>query len=609
MKRNSLILILFIAAIANMAAQSQPQPPTKSGTLEIVTDSYRNTKDKNRDMSGADLGVTDMTAESIDWKTTDDGDDINSILIVEFEDMAADDIKELRANASGGVLISDVEDRIMNGKMVKWLWVPESSGLDIDFTHPKFGAVRLSNKDFARKNVYLVKIRNTATMSINVSSDPSNAIVRLDNFEYGTTPLTIANIKTGEHVINLEHPDKALTKSVADSLIYVSSANTNFDFKLRKSRPIVFVANPKNATLRVVRDQHEYGVGRGRVALANLEYGQYIIYGDDGKVKSEKPVEVSADSPSEIEVRVIDSRVINVKALQNNLQLDGAMVTIDGKVVGNTPTSYELPYGKHKIEVSYDGDKKSKTVNVNKTSDPDVVLTLPKKTIRRFNPFEIDYHKRAWGLSINYISKTWSKSPKGSGEQAPDAGDEPVMEAPADEGNATEGYTEKQNYKWGGDPGRSSGIQVGISYQPYFGYGQGLITGVYWEGIFGGSVDDRYNMNSSIYIPLQYQFRLPLHTNTSVYVNFGASATFGIYNGLYSKKEYSENEKSEPSVNLHYGGDYPKAVDCALLYGFGFQWKGLQIDVKFSNGLLNLSDNKSYSCKSQSMIIGLSYVL
>ncbi len=62
--------------------------------IEILQNTFGGISDNNVSGSSIDIGVTNMTEKMIDdWKTDADGEDVNAILVVFFENMSADDMK------------------------------------------------------------------------------------------------------------------------------------------------------------------------------------------------------------------------------------------------------------------------------------------------------------------------------------------------------------------------------------------------------------------------------------------------------------------------------------------------------------------------------------
>lgn len=320
--------------------------------------------------------------------------------------------------------------------------------------------------------------------------------------------------------------------------------------------------------------------------LTDAYYGDYKVTGRNGIHTTEEVITVNDNSPMVETLKVVPTRSVNFIAYQNNENVSGAEVVLDNRTIGQTPLTKTLPYGTYRVEYLYNGYKKDKKFKVNNNSDADVKIKLPNRRSHRYNPFDIDYTTREWGFAINYINRGYSAH----------VGD----------------YSEKYNM-WGLE-GSDHGVQVGLIYQPYFGYGQGLSTGVYYQGFFG-SVDeiegvDKFSFEDhQIYIPLQYQFRLPLAEEFSIFVNAGIGMSFGIEHKIHFDGDSDTNK-----TDIGYGEDYgmPNAFNWGLLYGGGVQFKAFQIEAKFSRGfnhnehMFDYSGSEDFSVKQNTWSIGLS---
>ncbi len=325
--------------------------------------------------------------------------------------------------------------------------------------------------------------------------------------------------------------------------------------------------------------------GVGQLLLDNLDYGTYKVIGYINGEKSEATLEVNDRTTFPTVIEVIPSRSISFTAIQNNEQVSGASVNLDGELIGETPFDKSINFGNYNVEMTYRGYHKKGRLRVNKDSDGKFELQLPNRLKRRYNPFNIDYEIHEWGISANYINRNYSFNVNGA--HAP--------------------------YTMWGDEGHESGIQIGFTYQPYFGYGQGLCTGVYYQAFFGDLSDlDATYFDHQIFIPIQYQFRLPLTTNISVFANGG----IGINWGLNHEIDFGDDDK----VNVGYGYNeeydlyFPNAFNLSVLYGLGIQFGRVQLDAKFQNGL---TDNKEMyttdgtdkvSCKLSTWSVGVSYL-
>ncbi|MDE5869439.1 MAG: PorT family protein, partial [Muribaculaceae bacterium] len=331
------------------------------------------------------------------------------------------------------------------------------------------------------------------------------------------------------------------------------------------------------------------------VRLDSARYGiPYQLKGVAGTDEMTTPFVVNDLTPRVYKFKIIGARSVSFTAKQNNREVGNAEIVINGVLEGYTPFSKVLDYGTYNVSASYNGyTSKPKKYKVNKNSKNTLLLKIPNKKTVGFNPFDVDFTDREWGIAVNYIHRFFNFKKDGK----------------------------TTHYNWVGKEGGSNGVQVGITYQPYFGYGQGLSTGLYWQGTFGKtdfdngtSVEEVTYTESALYFPLQYQFRLPLHRNFSVAVNAGAALTFGLSNKFSNKFGDTNN-----SYDIGYGYNSqfdtysPDKFDYSLLIGAAIQYKSLQIEGKYSIGLKNhkvaadgFEDPNPLSYKSSFLSAGIS---
>lgn len=540
-----------------------------SAQIEYVEGSFKALGSANKSASGSDIGSYNMTDLIIDdWKTNADGEDINGILAVTFENLAPEEIKDIRiSRLSNNQIVSFMDTEIgqFDGELGKKFFIPASSKpFDIDIVHPKYGVTRIPGVTIEKHKVYKAKIRAKGTVSVAITSTPSGAEVIFDLKRVGTTPVTVPDVMLGKHSITVETPNRNLAETVAEA-IDVTLSNTSFDFNLMKRTGVVFIPDPANARLQITKNGEVIAQGSGRFNVSNLEYGTYIVKGFIGSDDNETVVEINDMTPGEVKINVVPSTSISFTATQNNSPVSGAEINLDGIFIGKTPLTQKVDFGSHNVSMSYYGYSASKKFKVGKNSDHNVMLKIPNRHRSRHNLFDIDYRRKEWGMAFNYVNRTYKLKGKGY---------------------------KTQNYNFYLDEGRESGIQMGIAYQGYYGYGQGLSTGLYWQMYFGKaeSIDDEPSyFEHSLYLPIQYQFRLPLTENISLFANAGIAMTIGLYNNL----KFSGDDGEGYSMGYGEGSDYdflfPKAFDCSLLFGGGAQFGVFQLEAKFGQGLVNQS--------------------
>jgi len=532
-----------------LAAQAQ---------MKIVEGTFHDLAAGNVSVSESSMGVTNMTAESMEWPLDADGEEGTlALLAVTFENMSPEDIERVNVQLPMGKIVAKTETRVINNQTYRWYFIPADNNMDVTFHHDRFGDDRLLAENFEAKHIYVLKIRNATTVSVSVNSVPGGARVVFDGQELEhPTPCTIPDVVMGLHKIALIPGNPRMANPVQERTIEVSASQAAFSYDMLKRKTVVIKASPFDSYLKVSLNGKVVVEGQGQVTLKDVPYGPtYQIVGTYKEAELPDDITINEDTPEEYMVKVVGSRSISFLAKQYNRTVSGADVTINGRSVGVTPLTRVLEYGTYLVDMAYSGYHKSKKLTVNKKTKECMIL-IPNKKRVAFNPFRTDYQKRQWGLAFNYINRYYKFKVDGKSKK----------------------------YNWIGEEGTNHGVQVGIVYQPYFGLGQGLSTGLFWQGTFGKSEEDNdvSYMENAIYFPLQYQFRLPLSRNFSVCLNAGAALTYGLSN------KWTVNEE-EYDVGYGHNEDYdlyhPERLDYSLLFGVAVQFKALQIEGKYSVGL------------------------
>ncbi|MCX4331252.1 MAG: PEGA domain-containing protein [Muribaculaceae bacterium] len=585
MKNNILVMLVALAAML--------VPSGALGQMKVVANSFKDINSNDAQTSGFSMGSMNMIAMSEEWPDDADGGDKVAELLIQFKNVPLSEYLNFKITDTQEVMpCNPSEMRVIEQEGQSWLkvFIPAHDNADIDVAHPDYGTTRIVNKNIKKHHVYIVTIENAKLVNIVVTSDPVGALVELDGKRMaGVTPMTIPNVTLGRHELAL-YPQSGVTvaKDVARHAIDVTDAKTTFEYNMRKTMHIEFQSEPDGAFIDVIKDGKKVQSGKSPLA-ANLPYGEYVVCANHGGVVVEEPVSVNSHTSAKKIIEVKNSKAVLINVFQHNQALSGAEINIDGHYAGMAGQTYKLYYGSHWVQASYYGVTKTKHIKVDDKSDGEIKIKLPGRQRSRHNPFDIDYNRREWGVAFNYINRTWRFK--------------------------VDSQTRK--YSTWGDEGKSDhGMQMGITYTPYFGYGQGLVTGLYWQMFFSemSDFDDSPTWyDHALYVPLQYQFRLPLGEDFSLYVNGGVAMTLGLSNEL----NYGENEGSIQlgyGENSDYGTYMPNRVQWSVPVGAGLQWKALVLDFKYSFGLndnadmYEASDDVKASCKMRTWSLGLHFV-
>lgn len=541
-------------------------PLLVSAQMKVVPGSFRNSSASTQSAAGNSLGLTNMAPHSIDWPLDADGNEEVALLTVTFENFPPQEIANVVPSLSHGEIVVKKEvGRTDDGELYLKIFIPARRNLDVTLRHPLYGSDRIGARNYATHNMYRVKVRNDKTLPISVVSLPSGANVILDGKSMGRTPCSIPSVSLGEHHIVVQSPDAELYTSI-DADIDVSDAQAIFSYDLRKNFTVMFDVMPGNAEIRIFKGTTPVNADIRRQSdlyVTSLPADEYTIVASLGNTVSRTAITVNAEtSGAPFDIRVVEQRAVTICATRFNRDCPGAKITIDGVQVGTTsPCEVMLDYGTHLVQVAAENVTKSQEITVGRNSPALYSIALPGYG----GVFARYYQKRQWGITAMYVSRSYRVSSHGS----------------------------SRSFSLWGDEGSSQGVQLGIAYQPYFGYGQGLSTGIFWQGFFGetepyANASDRgYYQEHSIYIPLQYQFRLPLSSRVSIGVNGGIAANIGVSNTIKidgSRLDIGYGHNSE------YDMDMPNRVQLSLPLGAFLQLGALQIEAKYSIGITNNED-------------------
>lgn len=575
---------IILSLIATLIATSI------SAQIKIDQQSFTDLASKNISVSSSDFGMTNMLAGSMDWPLDADGGENIALLYIRFKNVPLveyDNFKivdtEVPMPATDQKAVSEE-----NGEYLLKVFIPAHNGADIDISHPSYGPARLTNKNIEPHHIYFLTVENSKLVSISVNSDPQGATIVFDGKNTGLqTPATINNVTLGRHQLQLlAGTNSRMANDLPTQIIDVTDTKLLYEYNLRKTKNVRITSRPDGAMLTVIKSGNVEAKGKSPLNVT-LPYGEYVVHAELGTAFTETPITINANTGYDVEVSVNKSREITINAVQNNEPVNNAGVNINGDYMGLVGRAYKLDYGTYNVQINYQGYYTSKRLVVNEKTKPLQTYRLPNRQRYNhvWNPFDEDYNKREWGIVFNYINRAWVFKVDGA----------------------------RQKYNAWGDEGKSEhGFQLGIAYNPYFGYGQGLVTGLYWQMFMSfrnDLTDSPIWTDNALYIPLQYQFRLPLSEDFSIYINAGLGMTLGLANEL----DYGEDNGG--SLDLGYGetdyGYWPNRVQFSVPVGAGVQYKALVVDFKYSWGLndnkdmYTADDDVKASCKMKTWSLGV----
>lgn len=568
------ILIVTLLLAVNGAAQ-----------LKLVEGSFEQISNLDADNPNewGDIDAHLLTRED----RTDENGVKNALIKLKVDKISREDMKELSFITDQGIACKWIHPEDTPGEM--WLLV---TGMTTDFKvmHPIFGESNSMTLKLKGLCSYTLKLTNNETTTLTVLSEPEGANIYLDGNWMGHANgdgCVMKQVTFGEHTL------KAVLDGVEDEMqISVSEASQrSYKLEVYKERTFSIHTDPQGAAILV--DGKEVGVSPLTLPL-KLKFHTVEARKDGEYSKVEKVFD--EQMPNTLTLTVKKHKNIQIAAMRSGGDVE-ASVHVDDRMVGYTPHTTDLEYGRHDLVVTYGSKVKRKTIRVNDGSPTYYRFKFPAR--KNFTwPWDKDYKVRPVGLSMAYVQKT-------------------LMQSWDDIDN----YEDPSDFF--GEDNAISGIQAGLLFQPQFKYGFGMSFGLYYEYYWDKSedqlVEDEWYGNytaymrykeHSLYIPIGLEYRLVLAENFSLFVNGGFGFDIGLGGAVEAYEVGADEEPFYKNEDI-YGEEFinQKRFNVSYEYGGGIQIFGLQMAFKKSVGLLQHSREDGYSLKVEKpMMISLSYV-
>lgn len=208
--------------------------------------------------------------------------------------------------------------------------------------------------------------------------------------------------------------------------------------------------------------------------------------------------------------------------------------------------------------------------------------------VKRYNSFNDSKDEYVWSFSLGYVQKQWEYSD--------------------DQGNV-----EKYGIFSDADDEYVNGIQVGFRYEPQFGHGFGLNTGLFYEYYWYNA--DAYNgircewEEHSLYLPVDFEFHLNFHEYFQLFAFGGISADCG----LYSKIDYVDDaydDVLETEEDIYNNENELNRFNFSYEYGGGIRIKNFQLQYSVTKGLIDMAVKGSdYKVKqNRPMMLSVSFM-
>lgn len=202
--------------------------------------------------------------------------------------------------------------------------------------------------------------------SLNITSEPIDAIVFLDNEKIGTTPLIYQNVLVGSHVLKLVKQGCA---TFAKNILVEEGIMLKVDERLDSGKLILITTGRNGDDIYVDGEL----VGKSPVETS-MGYGTHSVKAvRDGK-KVEKEIEVKINGG-------LTSLTLEFgKIVKITTDKKGDDVYVDGKLAGKSPLEIDLAFGNHDIKSVREKKSDEKRINVQKGGVSSVDLYLRAET-------------------------------------------------------------------------------------------------------------------------------------------------------------------------------------------------------------------------------------
>ncbi len=511
-----------------------------------------------REASGGLGNITSMFMND-GWWSDANGDDA-AVIRIKVVDMSVAEMKKLKPKGSPNLGIGKNQ---FFEKEQQWL-IAVSAGCNmyLEMTHDTYGtSSRLNiNQQLKPKTIYDVTLLNNRTTTISVRSIPSGADVYLDGNKKGVTPCDIIGQRYGHHSLKLLYKGSSLVQDIE-----VEDGHTVFDkFDFRERAKIDITSDPDGAAIYV----DGILIGKAPIHEYNVILGAHTFKAElNASQTDEKSINVTRQTTL-IDLHPVKKGNVHVLTQYAGRPASATLV-VDNEQSFSNKESYNvlLPYGNHKLRVSYGSRTKEKTIRVNKPEMTKVFKLSAKNPI--VWPWQREYNQRPVGFSLGYVQKQIVAK------------------------NGNERY--KLDPAYFRENKSLSGIQMGLHFQPAFSWGLGFYTGLFYELYFANcddfGSDVQYFTEHSLNLPVHLYYRITFSRNFSISIHGGIGMDLGLY-ACYSYKFLggSRNDSSYSTVYSDYygeGNNGPNAFNMTWDIGGSVNIGPVAFNAFMSKGFLN----------------------
>lgn len=488
------------------------------------------------------------------WPTEDSDGNRNpkqGLVMVKYDGFPSDDIKKTNISPDLSNINKREEYEDANGQPITFLYVPLDNN-NLTITSP-YGSARVNLPNMKNKGVYEMTVLVDKRMNVDIEplTDFESVTVYLDRSQGKSTPARFNNVSLGRHSLKFELPDgRHETRE-----IYVTvnterfNDTTNPDLDLRQKMPVKIESTKLDATVYV----DDVEVSKKAPFTAYLPAGDHTFKVVSNRNDREFDVTTAkinlGSQPVAIKLNPRERRKFRVTASYAGRD-DVPMMLYAGKEEAYKISEdhakgeqksylFDLPVGtKYKFRATYQGNEGSRTVKVT----PDIAYDqniLIKKRSKIVWPWEREYEAPPVGLTVAYVQKQYQIKLRGTTEY------KGTLTLWDDEAGG--------NHKW------LNGIRAGVQYQPTFGFGLGLYTGLFYEYYrsttnkfdIGGDLTSNFSVfqEHALSLPVEVFYNLPFARKIALAFHGGLEGNFMLARSYSGLVEIYDGIKYEDSYN------------------------------------------------------------
>ena len=440
------------------------------------------------------------------------------------------------------------------GQTVSFLYVPiDNNNLTVT---SKYGPERVSLNNLQNKGIYEMTLLVDKRMNIDIEplTDDESVTVYLDRGQGKSTPARFNNVSLGKHNLMFELPDgrhESREINVTVNSDRFNETNTP-SLDLRQRMPVKIESNNSNVTVYV----DDVEVAKKAPFTVQLPAGDHtfkVVSNANDREFDVTTLKLELGSKDvSVKLQPRERRKFEVTASYEGMDQVPMMLYAGKEEAYKISEShakgerrsyvFDLPIGtKYKFKATYQGHEGKRTIKVT----PDLAFYQNIKIKKRKKivwPWDREYMAPPVGLTAGYVQKQYQVKQNGKTEYKGSL----VLWDDEPEGNKA----------W------LHGIKAGVHYQPTFGFGLGLYTGLFYEYYRSTTdlfiVDEEEDLTSdfskyqehNLSLPVEVFYNLPFASKVALAFHAGLEGNMTLARSYSGYVEKFEGIKFEDSYDV-----------------------------------------------------------